>query len=43
MAALQKVLKSSGILAYKMFCLKYDINPNSPDSLKKYFREASKC
>ena len=43
MAALTKVLKSSGILAYKMYCLKYDINPNSPDSLKKYFKEVSKC
>ena len=39
MAALQKVLKSSGILAYKMYCLKYGINPNNAKSLIQYFKE----
>lgn len=42
MTALQKVLKSSGILAYKMYCEKYGISPNNANSLIQYFKELSK-
>ena len=43
MTALQKVLKSSGILAYKMYCLKMGISLNNANSLIQYFKEVSKC
>ena len=40
MTALQKVLKSSGILAYKMFCKKEGKSESDYKNLKKYLREA---
>jgi hypothetical protein len=39
MTALQKVLESSGIGAYKMYCEKYGINPDNAKSLIQYFKE----
>ena len=43
MTTLQKVLKSSGILAYKMFCKKEGKTESNYDNLKKYLKEARQC
>ena len=42
MTALQKVLKSSGILSYKMYCLKMGKTESDYNNLKKYLKELSK-